>query len=297
MVASNDATHQPSGAARWKVSAVAAALGALVSLALGLLTALTGFGLIVGLVGAPVGVVLGFLFGPRLLREPRTAPLSFSAAVLAVPMGAGFVAFGQAVAQSAGASPLELVIYTFQWAAIFSLFAAMWGGPMALVSALVSAWALRRLASRIHLLWPAALVVIALVTAGSAVTLGMAVARAGDEAAMLGDRVSFEYLVDDAGDRDYAAGYTLEVRSYWRGELAGGSGSGGIGPCSSGTDSVQSDWVVWIGSDRDGSWHERPPVPPLVSAADYGPGPVRLTITIAPDGTASWERGIHGGGC
>ena len=104
-------------------------------------------------------------------------------------------------------------------------------------------------------------------------------------------------MVRDSGT-DYAGtGYTLEVRSYWDGELAGGSGSGGIGSCSSGSDSVQSDWVVWIGRDRDGTWYERSPVPPLVTAADYGPGPVRLTITIGPDGTATWERGIHGGGC
>lgn len=68
-------------------------------------------------------------------------------------------------------------------------------------------------------------------------------------------------------------------------------------PCSLGTDSVQGDWVIWIGSDRDATWYERPPIAPLVSADEYGAGPVQLTITIAADGTASWERGIDRGGC
>jgi hypothetical protein len=119
----------------------------------------------------------------------------------------------------------------------------------------------------------------------------------GDLAALVGDQVQLEYVVRSEHPAQPGAGeLLLEVRSYWKGELSGGS-SGAIGECSSGTEWIQgSDWGIWIGRDS-GWWADRPKGTPVVSHRNDIDGPVRLTIRLDEHGHASWERGLQRDGC
>lgn len=288
------------GRGSYRLRVVAAAAGAVASLALAAVTFFTGIGLVVGLVGAPVGATVGALVGPRVVRSTNPGGVVLLAALLAIPVGSVGFATATAIGEGHGASAGDLVAYVSYWSlGPFGVIGAMVGGPMALLGAALASWWLRHTTHPERRWAPAAAVVLLV---GGFTVLGFisAAQRGGDEAARIGDRVTFEYVVRDTGDGDYSDhGYLLEVRTFWHGDTVEGTGSGSIDICQRGTDTLQgSDWEIWIGSDRDVGWVDRSVDPPLVSSASFGTGvPVRLTIIIAPDGTASWDRGVDRRAC
>lgn len=285
--------------ATWKFRLLGAAAGALASALLGLLLFITLVGLYVGMVGIPVGALIGALFAPRLIAAARPGGLVVAAALLAALLGVVGYALTYAIAEGRGASITDFLIYAAQMSFFFGAISLTFGIPMALVAAALATWSLRRAAPRADRLWlPAALVVL-LVTFLTGTVFVSVVSQGGTGAAQLGDQVSFEYVARSEAEHDpNEPGLLLNVRSYWDGQIAGGSSSGAIGECSSGRGSLQgSNWAVWIGRD-DGEWEDRPPGKPLVSSADFPDEvPVRLTISIDHQGDASWQRGIDNGTC
>ncbi len=281
--------------APWKVRLVGGAAGVAASLAIAGITFGTGIGLIIGLAGVPGGALVGWLFAPALLRARHPGPLVVLAALVALPLGIVTYIVAITLMESRGASLSELIAYASEWLWIYAAWGVLAGTPMALAAAAGASWWLRRRAARSIEGWlrPSAgllgfVALLCVVFAFAAFFSG------GSEAASAGDVVPLRYVVRSAAPSGWNdPQLMLEIRSYWEGGESGGS-SGAIGGCSWGDDWLQSsDWAMWI--DPEGEWTDRPLGEPLVSSADFPRGePVELTITVDADGTATWERGVHG---
>jgi hypothetical protein len=287
-----------SGPAEWKLRVVGAAAGGVSSGSLALLLSWTIVGLYIGLVGIPVGAITGAIFAPRLIRAQRPAGGVVRAAIVACVIGVVGLSSAVALVEGRGASIIDLI----EFAALLGLFlfgpiSLVLGLPMALAAATVATWWGRRAVRHVERLWLPAVVVVLTVAVSTAVQFAGAVRAGGTEAARRGDQVSAEYRIhNDFAPALGSPRVLLEARSYWDGKRAG-AWTAGVGTCGQGKNTLQeSDWGFWIGRDG-GRWQDRPDGDPVVTNEDYGPGPVRLTITIAPDGTATWERGIHGPPC
>jgi hypothetical protein len=281
----------------WKVRLLAAAAGAGASLMLALLTFITVVGFVVGVVGVPVGAVVGAIFGPSLIKTERRWLTILAAGVAAASLGGLVWAVVSAIGQRRDASVQDLLAYTGATVVAVLGVVLTVGLVMSIAAAVIATWWLRRTVPQgVHSVWPAVVVVLVVVLATALVT-AEAVRDPGDLAALVGDQVQMEYLIrSDHEARPGEAGLLLEVRSYWNGQLSGGS-SGAIRNCSSGSEGIQSsDWGIWIGRD-DGSWLDRPDGAPLVSDRDVEDGPVRITIHVEGSGAASWELGLQRDGC
>jgi hypothetical protein len=284
---------QPNGL---RLRVLAAAVGSIVSALAALVTAPTIILGIIGVVGVPVGAIIGFVVGPRLARERAASPIVVVSSIAAVPLGVGIYTLFAAVAQGRGASLLEIVGLAFPFALYVGLYALILGFPMALVVAAIAAQVFRRLAPRVDRLWVPSAVVVGLVATLTLGGLVGASANAGDQAAQRGDTVHFRYRVDNLSDEERS----MEVRSFWNGtEYSGSSGLVGIGRCTSSGDDwlLASDWAIWM-SPADSQWVDRPAGDPVITSAAFGQhGSVELTIVINPDGSAVAIPGIQGAPC
>lgn len=277
----------------WKVRLLAAAAGTTASLALALFTFITLVGFVIGLVGMPVGAVVGAIFGPLILAARRPWPLVIAAGVVSAVAGClTYVAFAT-LQQSGGATLTDLVDYALQTAGYAVVVSLTLGLVMSIVGAALATNWLRRSMANPDRFVVGAIVIVGLTIAGTTLAFATAARGAGSLAAVAGDSVAIEYVV--RADPATPSGLLLETRSYWRGELWGSS-TGAIGDCALGSDVVQSDWAIWV-TPNDGTWRDRPDGPPLVTNRDIPDQPVRLTVVIDRTGVASWEPGLRLAGC
>jgi hypothetical protein len=258
-----------------------------VSIVLAILTIPTVVGVFVGMVGIPVGALVGFVAAPRLVAAERPGPLVALSSLVATVLGTGGYAVVWAISEGRGASLADLMTFAAVNMGIAGAIGLAFGGPMSLVAAFVATSLLRRWrewAERLSIL--SGLLVAAVVVATGSVLVAAFLAP-GDQAAQYGDRVPFTYSVQNRGGQELY----LEIRSYWKGEVAGGSSSDLVGDCTAGTDSLQgSDWAIWLGPDSE--WRDRPAGDPLISSHQYPDHiPVRLHIVIAADRAISIEPG------
>jgi hypothetical protein len=179
---------------------------------------------------------------------------------------------------------------------IHGIYGAIFGWPMALVVAAVAARLLRRLARRSEQLFRPAVVIVGIVVLAVAATFAVALVDPGDAAARHGDTIGLEYRVDNLSGQDYS----LDVRSYWKGQSVRGESSYlGQGMCvalGKANDALQSsDWAIFVG-EPNGDWEDRPAGTAIVTNREYNqPGTVRLTIVIGVDGTPEITPGIAPG--
>jgi hypothetical protein len=280
---------------RWQIRLLAGAVGALFSALAGLITAPSVIGLIFGVVGIPVGALLGLCYGPELVDADVPDPVVQLVAKLATLLGTVAIAVGFAFTQSRGASIAETLELGFVGTVLLGLVSVPLGYPMARIVGRMATTATRRLAAKAPLLWLPSGVFIGMVATGTVLLVTSQVHPEGATAAYLGDRVGFAYVVRDQSPE--SAFRSLETRSYLDGQLAS-SNSFGIGSCGSGTgDLLGSDWAVWIADDQT-SWEDQPSERPLVTSAAFGAEagePVQVTIDIDPQGQATWHRGLDGG--
>ena len=277
------------GPARWQVRLLAAALGALCSAGAGLVTSPSIIGLIFGLVGVPVGAMLGFSYGPELIAVEEPDEVVRLLARLATLLGTVTIALGLAISQSRGASLPETLELGFIATVGFGVVSVPLGYPLALFVSRTAASGTRRLAPMARRLWLPSAFVVALAAAGTVFLVGAELHADGATAAFFARQVAFEYIVRDASPGGH---HQLAYTSHLDGGLATVSATG-IGACSTGTDQViGSDWALWI-TDEDAFWAEAPRGQPLVSSAQFGAAdPVQLTISIDAKGRASWHRGL-----
>ena len=196
-----------------KIRLLGGALGALVSAGAAFAGALTIILGIVGVVGIPVGAVIGFALAPRIVRAASQSGLVLVAALAAVPLGTFLFALPTALAEGRGASVLEVVGRALEYSIALGLFGVVLGFPMALIVAAIAAHLLRRLAPRVDRWWVPASVVLGLVAVMVAFAVASAIDDQTDRVAEFADRVGFTYRVDNLSDRERL----LEVRTYWRG--------------------------------------------------------------------------------
>lgn len=217
--------------------------------------------------------------------------LALGLAVAATGLGILVAAFGFAIAESRGASLGDVLMLTLVYVMFVGLYGLVVGGPLAIVSSLAATWLLRTAASRLERWWPIGAVTVAVVAIAASAALLSTIATARDTAALLGDRVPFEYEILNESKRPYE----LQIRSYWDGEVGGGSSSSFVGEgCSSGAGSLQSDWAVWL-TQPSLEWQDRPDGEPVVTSADHRGGNVYLRIQIAQDGEVSMQLGRGSG--
>jgi len=287
------ASPQAPNAPAWQLRLIGSAIGSLTAVALALITLplyVTG---IVGAFGIPTGAIVGALFAPHLIARERYGGMVLIATGVAWVLGSLMFSVWWAAWEGRSASPADLTAFLIVGMTI-GLAASPYSVPMALIAAILSAVWVRRVAPRSAALWPVSLAVVAVVIVAASASLIAATANPGDAAAESGDRVPFEYLTINESRRPDR--HTLELRSYWDGKLAAGSGAV-TAKCASGTADLQSDWAIWV-LPQDGPRQDRPPGEPVVSAADFTPGePVRLTVRLDFDGKATWNRGIDEEGC
>ncbi|HTS15207.1 MAG TPA: hypothetical protein VMH24_06045, partial [Candidatus Sulfotelmatobacter sp.] len=269
----------------WQLRLLGGALGALCSglvAIIGLPTSVIAFA---GLVGIPAGTVVGFIAAPSVLTTRRRLRLLIVLAFAATLVGWVTIVLLTLAAESAGASMAALLMYGTLLALGWGLLSLIFGWPMALVVAVLAGSLFRRLASNAARLWVPSVVVLGLVAIAFYRLVASWSVAVGDEAARGYDRVPFDIVVSGQVDADYwlAYGSAYGADSIDPGNL-NGSLIDGLG-CSSTNDSVQgSDWALWVVPNPDGLSDTSGP--PLVSSSTYGAHmPVRLRVTIAPDGT------------
>jgi hypothetical protein len=217
---------------RWQIRLLAGAVGALFSALAGLITAPSVIGLIFGVVGIPVGALLGLCYGPELVEADVPDPVVQLVARLATLLGTVAIAVGFAFTQSRGASIPEMLELGFVGTVLLGLVSVPLGYPMARIVGRMATTETRRLAARAPLLWLPSAVFIGMVATGTVLLVTSQVHPEGATAAYFGDRVGFAYVVrDQSSDSTFRS---LETRSYLDGELAS-TNSFGIAGCGSGT--------------------------------------------------------------
>lgn len=292
LTVTTDAQPAPTPPETWQLRLLGGAIGALCSGMAGVALFLwTGYLGLIGLVGVPAGTVVGLVAAPTVVRTRRRVSLLLALAVTATLTGAVMLSIWGVAAASRNANLGDLVAYVVP-TTLFVVYLSFWfGGPLALVVAFLATMSLRKLAGRARRLWLPAALIVALVSLGSGVVVVQARANASDDAARLGDRVSFDYVLDNQSTADYWFSYGS---SYGDAPIDTGLLNGdsiGAGGCSSGSNSVQGSlWMTWLARDPDGMG-VAPSGSPLVSSSSYGAhAPITLRITIRPDGTFVVDR-------
>jgi hypothetical protein len=277
----------------WQIRALGGAVGAVASCAcafvslavipvLGALLALAGF------VGVPIATVLGVLLAPGLVArtDPKATVLTVSAAATVLGT-AGFGLVLYALAYEWVEYPWSLPSLIFGYLILGTLFDLLFGWPFTLAVVAVWSWALRRLVRYVRRLWIPSIVVVGLVAlqiGGCVAGVGLTV---GEQAAMRSDRRALEYRVDNQSAREYL----LDVRSLWKGQPTNGSFPAVLfaGSCV-GRDWLQSSWSIWlIDPEQTNADPSATPLGSRLASSDAYPfaGPVRVALTIRPDGTTS----------
>ncbi len=268
------------------------ALGVLVSAGLGIVGSVTiAFG-IVGLVGIPVGAIIGMAVGPRLARQTAVGGIVLLSTLAAIPLGAAMVVLTWSLSWGRGATVLEVLSVAVGLTPMVLLYSIIFGGPAAVLVAFITARLFKRNQDRAGRYRRASAAVIAIALVGLAGAQGLAVASASDWAAQQADQVPVVYRIDNQS----SSTVSIQMRSYWHGQWSGGSDYPEIGPglcAATGTDVLQgSDWAVWV-SNGNATYVDHPSGDPLITSADYGPaGEIRLTIVIDPGGTAHLDRAL-----
>lgn len=163
----------------WKVRLLAAAAGTTASLALALFTFITLVGFVIGLVGMPVGAVVGAIFGPLILAARRPWPLVIAAGVVSAVAGClTYVAFAT-LQQSRGAALTDLVDYVLQTAGYAVVVSLTLGLVMSIVGAALATNWLRRSMANPDRFVVGAIVIVGLTIAGT--TLAFATAARGGQ--------------------------------------------------------------------------------------------------------------------
>lgn len=272
------------------------ALGASLSLILAIIGIPTVIVTVIGLLGIPVGVLLGAALGPRVVASSTPGQLAFliglAAAMIGILLYVSLVVLGQ----SSGASAGQVLVLIPGYLLYIGLYGLIFGAPLTILVAFIAVWLLRRLAARSAQLWIPSAIALSLL----AISIGGGVALvlphvSGDQAAQQGDLVAFEYQLTNQSSTDY----TFDVHSYWKGAASSGSSLSSLAACSSGfgSDWLQSsNWEIFLIVGNNSAGQDLTNAPLITSADWQAPGPVRLTINIDAKGAVSLIRGSAGQG-
>jgi len=181
-----DAEHHP---AAWQLRLVAGAVGAATSAVAAVVTGLTGIGLVVGVVGIPVGALLGLCYAPAFMADRDSSAVEDVVVGLATLIGTVAVALVLALSQAEGASPAEFLQFGFLATAGLGIVSLIFGLPLTRIVMRAAISVGRQLAPRATLLWIPSAVVLAAVAAGTVQVVILALRVHGDgviQAAHLG---------------------------------------------------------------------------------------------------------------
>ena len=181
-----DAVRSPE---RWQVRLLGGAVAAITSGLAAVLTGITGIGLVIGLVGIPVGALMGLCYAPEFVVDGDTSPVEEVIAGLATFLGTVAVALLLAISQADGASAPEILEFALLATVALGLVSLIFGLPMTRVVTHLAISLGRRLAPWASMLWIPSAVVIAVVTAGTLQVIILALRVHGDavvQAARLG---------------------------------------------------------------------------------------------------------------
>lgn len=181
-----NAEHFPAG---WQLRLLGGAVGAVTSGVAAVVTGLTGIGLVLGVVGIPVGALLGLCYAPEFVADGDTSPVEDVVVGLATLIGTVALALLLAVSQADGASIAEVLQFGFLATAGLGIVSLIVGLPMTRVVMRAAISVGRRLALRATVLCIPSAVVIAGVAAGTIQAVILAVRVHGDavvQAAHLG---------------------------------------------------------------------------------------------------------------
>jgi hypothetical protein len=173
----------------WQLRLLGGAVAAVMSALAAVVTGVTGIGLVIGLVGIPVGTLMGLCYAPELVADVDTSPVEELVAGLATFLGTVVVALLAALSQAQGASPPEVLEFGFLATVALGIGSLIIGLPMTRVVTRVAISLGRRLAPEASILWIPSAVVIAAVAAGTLQVVILVVQVHGDavlQAAHLG---------------------------------------------------------------------------------------------------------------
>ena len=174
---------------RWQLRLLGGAVAAMTSGLAAVVTGVTGIGLVIGLVGIPVGTVMGLCYAPEFMTDGDTSSVEDLVAGLATFLGTVVVALLLAASQSERASPAEVLEFGFLATVALGIVSLIFGLPMTRVVTRLAISLGRRLAPRASVLWIPSAVVIAAVAAGTLQVVIFALRVHGDavvQAAHLG---------------------------------------------------------------------------------------------------------------
>jgi hypothetical protein len=287
----------------WQTKLFGAGLGAGLSLllaALGLGLAIIGMPIIivafVGLLGAPVGAILGLVLSGRVLASSTPGKLAFIIGLAAALLGGLLYACLVVVGQSAGATLGQVLALAPGYFLYIGLYGLLFGAPLTILVAFVAVGLLRRFASAAGLLWIPSAILLTLMAGALGVGVASGRAAIGDQAAQQGDLVSFQYQIENHSNVDYM----FDVRSHWAGAASSGSSQSSLAACSSGSGSdwlQSSDWAIFLTKGQDSEWQDQPTSAPIITNRDWpAGGSVVLIISIDATGVISVTRGQPGQG-
>jgi len=181
-----DAEHSP---VDWQLRLVAGAVGAATSAVAAVVTGLTGIGLVMGVVGIPVGALLGLCYAPAFMADGDSSEVEDVVVGLATLIGTVAVALVLALSQAEGASPAEVLQFGFLATVGLGIASLTFGLPLTRVVMRAAISVGRQLAPRASALWIPSAVVLAGVVAGTVQVVVLALRIHGDaviQAAHLG---------------------------------------------------------------------------------------------------------------
>lgn len=173
----------------WQLRLIGGAVAAVTSALAAIVTGVTGVGLVIGVVGIPVGTMVGLCYALEFVADGDTSPVEELVAGLAAFLGTVAVALLLALSQAQGASPPEVLGFGFLATVALGIVTLIFGLPMTRVVTHLAISIGRRLAPGARILWIPSAVVIAAVAAGTLQVIILALRVHGDlvvQAAQLG---------------------------------------------------------------------------------------------------------------
>ena len=164
-------------------------MGAATSAVAAIVTGLTGIGLVMGVVGIPVGALLGLCYAPAFMADGDSSGVEDVVVGLAILIGTVAVSVVLALSQAKGASPAEVLQFGFLATVGLGIASLTFGLPLTRVVMRSAISVGRQLAPRASALWIPAAVVLACVAAGTVQVIILALRAHGDaviQAAHLG---------------------------------------------------------------------------------------------------------------
>ena len=151
----------------WQLRVLGGAVAAVTSALAAVLTGVTGIGFVIGLVGIPVGTLMGLCYAPEFMADRDTTSVEDLVAGLATFLGTVALALVLAVSQAKGASLPEVLEFAFLATVALGIASLIFGLPMTRVVTRLAISFGRSLAPRASILWIPSAVVIAAVAAGT----------------------------------------------------------------------------------------------------------------------------------